>query len=1066
MLVKNSSCTDRYASTREFSQSKTECYNTTITNIAPTNQPNEFEGLPKLYDGTFVQGSVLYSMSLSPSNFDIGNESLFGSSAVDYDYVIISIESIMLNLNTDVVVYSQTFDGIIISPEKESIQIIDLVFDQPIKIKSTSTYEVALTTTHSYPPVQMSGEAIEIKQVSCENGSTECSSFLKVWNKLVSDQVNSGCSRTDVEFTALKLCFGNFFGAPQVVRNPKSHVGEIDQTVTLDCIIENVEFYEWYKNGDRIPNANSPTYRVLLDQGQNQGDYTCSGYRSQDGENAVSDVATVLITGLSTFRVNVTFNNISFEEKYGDKKSSGFQNFTDELRVSLKISIPDVSDIVVTSLKPGSVIAEIEFYFNQNQNISTYSSMINDSLISLQGYDTDPGSIVVTSISSCIGEDLVINGTLYSFPDVPLGVTADSIQDCLLYSHQYMTVPLATRFCKGNFISGAKWDPVVITECYIEYTRLDEIEVTENNVYVVADALAEFTNDTEVLNESSVDSVAIILEDIVNLENPNEIITSNVVEVVDNIIHSGMIDSSMRETASSFVTSLERQLATVAAAGMNFSSVQPHVGVVTLAVTPESLQNGLAYVAFSDADSLKEAFEPTDVNIHYDNENIPFNAVGASIALPPEIILIGKTQTGIDEIRVYFTVYQNSFLFISDNLVNASGKDFTRQVGSQIISASLEAVKIDGLVTPIHLAFLPRNEISNNNTECVFWDFSLYDGVGDWSSEGCELNETTDGRVVCLCDHLTNFAILVDYYEPKEAYNALSVISLLGCIVSIVCLAATIATYLYFKQLRSKRPKKILINLSLSLLLLYLVFAIGIDQTGSRNGCITVAALIHYFGLASVFWMSIEAVNMYIMLVKILHGEIRYFMLKACVAGYGFPLIIVAICLIVDVDLYANKNYCFIPSGSLRKFGFILIIGVLMMFNYVVFTLVMRTLICRPKIGNKVEKRDEVIKHLQNAFAVSVLLGLTWVFGFLAIDADSTSRDVFQWLFSLFNSLQGLFIFLFFCVRQKDIRDAWKSIFKESDKSKNVKNTTDTGSSKVKDDNVEMRYNGETKLTI
>ncbi|XP_071959948.1 adhesion G-protein coupled receptor G2-like [Antedon mediterranea] len=522
----------------------------------------------------------------------------------------------------------------------------------------------------------------------------------------------------------------------------------------------------------------------------------------------------------------------------------------------------------------------------------------------------------------------------------------------------------------------------------------------------------------------------------------------------------------MRETASSFVTSLERQLATVAAAGMNFTSVQPHVGVVTLAVSPDSLVNGLAYVALSDGDSLKNILESDDVDIYYENVR-SFNNVGASIILPHEIALLSQAQLGIDEIRLYFTVYQNSSLFISKNLViKKSGEGFKRHVGSQVISASIEAVMVDGLVTPIKLAFLPRHEIINNNTECVFWDFSLDDGVGDWSSEGCELNETTDGRVVCLCAHLTNFAILVDYYEPKE-YNALSIISLIGCIVSVVSLVATIATYLYFKQFRSKRPHKILINLSLSLLLLYLVFAIGIEQTGSRNGCIAVAALIHYFGLASVFWMTIEAVNMYLMFVKVIHSEIRYFMLKVCVAGYGIPLIIVAVCLGINADDYAAEDYCFISSGNIRNFGFILIIGVLMMFNYVVFILVMRTLICRRKIGNKVEKKEEVIKHLQNAFAVSVLLGLTWVFGFLAINEDSISRDVFQWLFSLFNSLQGLFIFLFFCVRQKDIRDAWKSCYKESDNSKKskVKNGMSTGSNNVKNESVEMTC-GDTKLSI
>ena len=45
-----------------------------------------------------------------------------------------------------------------------------------------------------------------------------------------------------------------------------------------------------------------------------------------------------------------------------------------------------------------------------------------------------------------------------------------------------------------------------------------------------------------------------------------------------------------------------------------------------------------------------------------------------------------------------------------------------------------------------------------NSTRCVFWDFTLRDGIGDWSEDGCEFMGFTNGRVVCQCYHLTNFA--------------------------------------------------------------------------------------------------------------------------------------------------------------------------------------------------------------------------------------------------------------------------------------------------------------------
>ena len=48
-----------------------------------------------------------------------------------------------------------------------------------------------------------------------------------------------------------------------------------------------------------------------------------------------------------------------------------------------------------------------------------------------------------------------------------------------------------------------------------------------------------------------------------------------------------------------------------------------------------------------------------------------------------------------------------------------------------------------------------------NTTKCVFWDFNLEDGVGDWSTDGCVLAGVTEKEVACHCSHATNFAILV-----------------------------------------------------------------------------------------------------------------------------------------------------------------------------------------------------------------------------------------------------------------------------------------------------------------
>ena len=74
----------------------------------------------------------------------------------------------------------------------------------------------------------------------------------------------------------------------------------------------------------------------------------------------------------------------------------------------------------------------------------------------------------------------------------------------------------------------------------------------------------------------------------------------------------------------------------------------------------------------------------------------------------------------------------------------------------------------------------------------------------------------------------------------------------------------------------------------------------------------------------------------------------------------------------------------------------------------------------------KKDQKREVMTSIRIAFACSVLLGTAWVF---AIFAVGNLRDVFQWLFCIFNSLQGLFIFLFYTVRNLEARKQWMRVF-------------------------------------
>ena len=87
----------------------------------------------------------------------------------------------------------------------------------------------------------------------------------------------------------------------------------------------------------------------------------------------------------------------------------------------------------------------------------------------------------------------------------------------------------------------------------------------------------------------------------------------------------------------------------------------------------------------------------------------------------------------------------------------------------------------------------------------VHFEFRLATSVpgvlGSWSSEGCKLSENQKykGFITCECNHLTNFALLLDVSQTRQKSLALSVVTRIGCGISMAGLMLTIMTYLHLK---------------------------------------------------------------------------------------------------------------------------------------------------------------------------------------------------------------------------------------------------------------------------
>ena len=114
---------------------------------------------------------------------------------------------------------------------------------------------------------------------------------------------------------------------------------------------------------------------------------------------------------------------------------------------------------------------------------------------------------------------------------------------------------------------------------------------------------------------------------------------------------------------------------------------------------------------------------------------------------------------------------------------------------------------------------------------------------------------------------------------------------------------------------------------------------------------------------------------------------------------------------------------CFINNVTVFFAAFLGPILLVSAFNVVIFVVVIVVLVKHLIKRSKEQVNNSgTIKGMANITGIFCLLGLTWVFGALTV---MKADPVFQIVFPLTNSLQGFFIFIFFCVLNGDVRSTW-----------------------------------------
>ena len=123
---------------------------------------------------------------------------------------------------------------------------------------------------------------------------------------------------------------------------------------------------------------------------------------------------------------------------------------------------------------------------------------------------------------------------------------------------------------------------------------------------------------------------------------------------------------------------------------------------------------------------------------------------------------------------------------------------------------------------------------------------------------------------------------------------------------------------------------------------------------------------------------------------------------------------------------------CFLSHSGAFWGAFLAPVLLIMIFNIIVFVCVIFVLIrhIRGTAARSKQKMEykKVIRLMFSIGGVMSLFGLTWLFAILTVSVPGL-RETFQILFTIFNSFQGFFIFLFFCVLNKEALESWRELF-------------------------------------
>lgn len=161
--------------------------------------------------------------------------------------------------------------------------------------------------------------------------------------------------------------------------------------------------------------------------------------------------------------------------------------------------------------------------------------------------------------------------------------------------------------------------------------------------------------------------------------------------------------------------------------------------------------------------------------------------------------------------------------------------------------------------------------------------------------------------------------------------------------------------------------------------------------------------------------------------------------------------------ILVDVDIFVDRtsikatfsypsllsifNSCFLAWKGPLTYILLPFQGVMFAFNFVCYVIVALRLVCSKEMGSTKTAWQIASRRVRNAVAIAFLLGMSWAFGFMSLvyvdssgqtSSTNAAPNVFDVLFCVTLSMNGIVVFILFCLRRDEFWEFLRKFCKRS----------------------------------